>query len=83
MSRWAAETFDTIDEHRVEVEEVIETGDGETAVMVLRSLGQWKHMEMDADVPWAAVVVVRDVKLVSGQGYMRKAEALEAAGLRK
>ncbi len=83
MRQWAAETFDTVDEPRVEVEEVIETGDGETVVMVLRAVGRWKHMDMDADIPWAAVGIIRDGKLVSGQGYMSKAEALEAVGLRK
>jgi hypothetical protein len=32
------------------------------------------------DLLWAAVWTVRDGKAVRGQGYMAKAEALEAAG---
>lgn len=78
---WAAETFDTVDDHSVEVEEIIEAGDGETVFMALVSRGRWKHMDLDAEVPWAAVFVIRERKLVFAQGYLNKADALEAAGV--
>ena len=78
---WADEVWDTAGDHRVEIEEIIEAGDGETVVMLLRSRGRWKHMDLDFEVPWAAVWRICAGKLTYGHGYLSKEEALEAAGL--
>ena len=78
---WVAEVFDVIEDHRVEVERVLEAPDGETVVMALRSRGTTKQMQLDLETPWAAVWVIRGGKLVYAQGYLAMDEALEAAGL--
>jgi len=81
VRKWADEVFDAVEGHRVEIDEVVETGDGETVVMMLRSRGHWKHMDLDFELPWAAVWRIRAGKLVYGHGYLSNEEALEAAGL--
>jgi ketosteroid isomerase-like protein len=85
VRQWRAESFDldTIDHVRVEMDELIEAADGETVVMAVRTLGHSKRFEMDYEVPWAAVWIIRRGKVVYAQGYLHKADALEAAGLRE
>jgi ketosteroid isomerase-like protein len=81
VRQWAEEVFDAIEGHRVDIEEIIEIDDGETVVMLMRSHGHWKHMDLDFEMPWAAVWRIRAGKLVHGHGYMTKEEAFEAAGM--
>ena len=81
VRQWADEVFDAVVGHRVEIERILETGDGETVVMFLRSHGHWKHMDLDFEQSWAAVWRIRAGKLAYGHGYLSKEEALEAAGL--
>jgi ketosteroid isomerase-like protein len=83
VRQWADEVFDAAEGHRVEIDEIIDVGDGETVVMLVRSHGRWKHMDLDFEQPWAAVWRIRDGKLAYGHGYLSKEEALEAAGLSK
>jgi ketosteroid isomerase-like protein len=66
---------------RHELEEVIDMGDGATLISVQRAQGRTRHMQIDTDFRWAAVWMFRGGKLFRAQGYMHKAEALEAAGL--
>jgi ketosteroid isomerase-like protein len=64
-----------------ELQEIIEADDGETVVSVQRTQGLMRHTQLPMDLLWAAVWTVRDGKAVRGQGYMTKAEALEAVGV--
>jgi ketosteroid isomerase-like protein len=66
-----------------EVEEVIDLGDDATVVSVQRTQGRTRHMQIDTDWEWAAVFTLRGGKILRAQGYMRKKEAFEAAGLRE
>ena len=68
-------------ERASEVDDLIEAPDGETVVMALRVLLRLKRFEVDHEMPWAAVWIIRDGKLVWAQGYVHMADALEAAGL--
>ena len=65
-----------------EVEEIIEAADGETIVSVQRTQGRMRYTQLKTDLRWAGVWTVRDGKALRAHGYMSKAEALEAAGLR-
>ena len=42
-----------------------------------------RHTGLPAKVQWAAVMTLRGGKLAHAQGYLTKAEALEAVGLRE
>jgi ketosteroid isomerase-like protein len=57
--------------------------DGETVLMLLRATGTASYSEIELDVEWAAIWTIRDGKLLRAQGYLNRAEALEAAGLRE
>ena len=81
VRQWSAEVFDVIEDHQVAIEDVVQAPDGETVVMALRSTGRSKEMQFDIDLPWAAMWVIRDRKLVYAHGYLTIAEAREAAGL--
>jgi ketosteroid isomerase-like protein len=84
VHQWMADTFDVIDELHMQVEELIDVGDGETVVSVQRVLGSARYTRLrDLAPPWAAVCTVRSDKAVRAQDYLSKAEALEAAGLRE
>ncbi len=74
--------FTDVDD-RVEVEEALDGGDGETVVTVQRVRGQSSHTGLELDLRWAAVWTVRAGKVVRIQGYAGKRTALQAAGLRR
>jgi ketosteroid isomerase-like protein len=78
---WAREVWEVFSGLQFELEEVIDTGDGETVVSVQRTKGRTRHMQMDTNLQWAAVWTFRGGKVLRAQGYMRKPEALEAGGL--
>ena len=78
---WAREVWEVFSELHFELEEVIDTVDGETVVSVQRTTGRTRHTQMDTNIQWAAVWTFRASKVLRAQGYMRKADALEAAGL--
>jgi uncharacterized protein len=67
------------DERRLEAEEFIDAGD--RVVVLVREFrrGRGSGVELEADT--AVVFEVRDGRVVRIQGYMDRAEALEAAGL--
>ena len=86
VRQWRVETFDrdmSVENVRVEIDDLIEAPDGETVVMALRVLVRLKRFELDHEMPWAAVWIIRHGKLVWAQGYVHRADALEAAGLRE
>jgi ketosteroid isomerase-like protein len=49
--------------------------------MLLRATGTASHTGIEVDVEWAAVWTIRDGKVLRAQGYLNRAEAIEAAGL--
>ena len=63
----------------VEIKELIDAGDSVLVGSTIR--GRGKHSGAEADwVVWQ-VWIVESGKIVRGQGYTDRAEALEAAGL--
>jgi ketosteroid isomerase-like protein len=78
---WARETWEVFDGVHHEVEEVIDVTDGSTVISVQRTQGRTRHMQIDTNTQWAGVFTLRRGKILRAQGYMRKEEALEAAGL--
>jgi ketosteroid isomerase-like protein len=80
---WARESWEIFSGLHHELEEVIDAGDGRTVVSVQRVLGRTRHMQLETNLRWAAVWTLLGTKVVSAQGYMRKADALEAVGLSK
>ena len=90
VHEWMVDTWEVIDEPHHEVEEVIDVGDGETVVSVQRTTGRMSHSQLNVDLQseegrqgaqWAAVWTISGGRALSAQGYMTRAEALEAAGL--
>jgi hypothetical protein len=65
----------------VEVEKLIDVGDGATVVMFLRLQGKALYTRIEFDEPWAAVWRIEGGKLVHAQGYISRRDAVEAAGL--
>ena len=82
VRQWATEVWEVFSELHHELEELIEIGDGGTVISVQRTQGRMRHTELEVDLPWAAVWTVRDGKALRAHGYVSKAEALEAVGLR-
>ncbi len=78
VRRWAVENFDVLSEARFDLEEVIDTGDGETLVTVQRAVGQSAHSGLEIDLSWAALWIIRDGTIVRITGYRNKAEAMTA-----
>ena len=82
VRRWRDQVFDIFDDGRVEPEDIVDVhGDGTTVLMLLRATGTASHTELKIDYEWAAVWMIRDGKVLRAQGYLNRAEALEAAGL--
>jgi ketosteroid isomerase-like protein len=81
VRQWATEVWEVFAGLHHEVEEIIAGADGETVVSVQRTQGRMRHTQLKTDVQWAGVWTFREGKVLRCQGYMRKAEALAAAGL--
>jgi ketosteroid isomerase-like protein len=80
--RWREDTFDVIDEWRMELDDVITGDDPDVMVSIHRFVGRMKHTNLPANFPLAVVVRFRDGRIASFEGYRDRMEALEAAGLR-
>jgi ketosteroid isomerase-like protein len=79
---WRDQVFDIFDNPRVEPEDIVDVhGDGSTVLMLLRATGTASYTGIKVDYEWAAIWTIRDGKLLRAQGYLNRAEALEAAGL--
>ena len=84
VRRWRDQVFDIFDDPRVEPEDIVDVdGNGETVLMLLRATGTASYTGIKVDVEWAAIWTIRDGKLLRAQGYLNRAEALAAAGLRE
>ena len=79
--RASADTQEAFDDYRVEPQEFIDVG--EAVVVLVRVTGRGKasgaHMEMHVAHLW----VFRNGKVIRGDVYRTREEALEAAGLRE
>jgi ketosteroid isomerase-like protein len=73
------EWLDTWDEHRLDVEEVVEKGDHLVATVHIQARGKGSGVE--ADLRFYAQFKVRDGKVVYIYDHEDKGAALEAAGL--
>jgi ketosteroid isomerase-like protein len=81
VREWRDQAFEIFDEVKIVPDKLIDAGDGETVVLFLRLQARAAYTQIEIDEPWAAMWKVRDGKLLRGQGYVRKRDALEAAGL--
>jgi ketosteroid isomerase-like protein len=79
--QWHRDTFDVIDDWRLELDEVIESGDPDVLVAINRFVGRMKHTDLRANFPLAVVVRFRDGLIARFDGYRERSEALEAAGI--
>ena len=77
----AAEWQRLFEDFRLEPEELIAAGDSVVAMMRISGRGATSGVETGN--PYAAVIAVRDRKLVRISDYPTKREVLEAAGLRE
>ena len=69
----------TWDEHQIEPQEFIDAGD--RVVVFLREYQRGKKSGIELVVDTAVVVDLRHGRIVRIQGYMNRADALEAVGL--
>jgi ketosteroid isomerase-like protein len=76
-----AEDLEAWEERRLEPEKFIDAGDDVVVMMHEYRRGRGSGVELETDT--AIVVAVHDGRVVRIQGYMDRAEALKAAGLRE
>jgi ketosteroid isomerase-like protein len=69
------------DERRLEPEEFIDAGD--RVVVLVREFRRGRGSGIELETDTAVVFEVRDGRVVRIQGYMDRAEALEAAGIQE
>jgi ketosteroid isomerase-like protein len=70
---------ETWDEHRIEVERVIDAGD--QVVLLHRETMRGKSSGVDLELEAAVLIDLEDGQIIRLQGYIDRAAALEAAGL--
>jgi ketosteroid isomerase-like protein len=81
LQRWRDDTFDVIEDWRVELDEVITGEDPDLMVAVQRFVGRVRHTGLPVDFPLVVVVRFRDGRISRFEGYRERSEALEAVGL--
>jgi ketosteroid isomerase-like protein len=81
VEAWFSDTFDVIDDWRLELDEVITGDDPDLMVAIERFVGRMRHTDLQANFPLAVVVRFRDGRIYRFEGYRKRREALEAAGL--
>jgi ketosteroid isomerase-like protein len=74
-----AEDLEAWEERRLEPEDFIDAGDSVVVLVHEYRRGRGSGVELESDT--AIVFGLRDGRVVRIQGYMNRAEALEAAGL--
>jgi ketosteroid isomerase-like protein len=80
MRAYVQDWMDTFDGFWIEPVELIDVGGG-VVVAVLRYGGRAKLSGIEPNETFAAVLTIRDRKIVRGREYATRDEALEAAGL--
>jgi ketosteroid isomerase-like protein len=79
--RFLEQFWEEFDEARVEPQELIDTGDDVLAVTSFRGRGRQSGVEVNMEV--FQLWTFDDGKVIRGQGFADREEALEAAGLRE
>ena len=79
VRKFFEEDSDAWDERRLDAEEFIDAGD--CVVVLLHEFRRGKGSGVEIETDTAMVYEVRDRHVVRIQGYMDRAEALDAAGL--
>jgi ketosteroid isomerase-like protein len=77
--RWVADSFESFEEVRNEWIEFRDLGDRVLALGHVKARGRGSGMELDSPMGW--VFTVRLGKVVKAEGFLSRAEALEAVGL--
>jgi ketosteroid isomerase-like protein len=78
--RYLQQWMDSFDGLRADIEEYIDAGDDQVFTWV-RWTGRGHVSGVDADWHLAVVYTLRDGRVVRGEEYFHRAEALEAVGL--
>ena len=81
LRQWRDDTFDVIEDWRLELDAVIDGDDPDVVVGIQRFVGRLRHTDLEADFPLAVVVRFRDGLIFRLDGYRERSEALEAVGL--
>ena len=76
-----AENFEAWEKLVLETERYIDVGD--RVIVFWHEIARSRHSEQEMETNTAVVYTVRDGRVVEARGYMDRAEALEAAGLRE
>ena len=79
--RWYADSFESFEELSNDWSEFRDLGDRILAFGHVRARGRESGVELDSPMGW--VFTVRHGKLVKAEGFLSRAAALEAAGLRE
>jgi ketosteroid isomerase-like protein len=77
--RWYADSFESFEELSNEWSEFRDLGDRVLAFGHVQARGRESGVELDSPMGW--VFTVRRGKLMKAEGFLSRAEALEAAGL--
>ena len=75
------ELWSEFDDVRSVIDEVIDAGDHAVVSMTIRARG--KQSDVETSWSFCQVWTLRDGKVLRGQGYTTRQEALEAAGVRE
>jgi ketosteroid isomerase-like protein len=79
LRRWYAETGEIFEELEIEFAEYRDLGDRIVAFGRIHARGRGSGMEIDSPTGW--VFTARGGRVVKAEGFLNRAEALEAAGL--
>jgi ketosteroid isomerase-like protein len=80
LERWWEDLAEAFGDFRVELEDAIEV-DAERIVTTQRFVGHFRTTDIPFDGTWAAILWIREGKIVRAQGYLTKRRALRAAGM--
>ena len=79
LRQWFADSMESFEELRTELTEFRDLGDRVVAFGHTHARGRESGLELDTETGW--VFTVRKGKFVRAEGFLSRAEALEAAGL--
>jgi ketosteroid isomerase-like protein len=79
LRRWYADSFDSFEEIEGEWSEFRDLGDRVLALGRVKARGRASGVELDSPMGW--VFTLRRGRVIKAEGFLSRAEALEAAGL--